>query len=94
MSNEYVIVPKSEINIAEWAIVFTEIDLENIIERRDSFIKFLNKSIHKYQADHWQFLDVGREAETYIAVNTIKGLIASLENTFTMYKELKEKWDH
>lgn len=91
MSNEYVIVPKSEMDIAEWAIQFTEIDLEKIIENRESFIKFLTKSIHKYQADHWLFLDAGREAETYIAVNTIKWLISSLENTFTMYKELKEK---
>lgn len=91
MSNEYVIVPKSEYEIAKWAIVFTEIDLEKIIENRESFIKFLQKSIHKYKSDHGQLLDVGKEAETYIAINTIQLLIKSLENTYTMYKEMKQK---
>lgn len=91
MSNEYVIIPKSEREIAKWSIIFSEIDLENILENRESFIKFLQKSIHKYKSDHGQLLDVGKEAETYIAINTIQLLIQSLENTFTMYKEMKLK---
>lgn len=91
MSNEYVIIPKSERQIAKWAIVFTEIDLEKIIENREAFVKFLNKSIHKYKADHWNLQDVGREAETYIAINTIQNLIQSIDSTYTEYKEMKLK---
>jgi hypothetical protein len=91
MSNEYVIIPKSEREIAKWAIVLTEVDLENILANRESFIKFLEKSIHKYKSDHWQLLDVWKEAETYIAINTIQWLIKSLESTFVMYKEMKLK---
>jgi hypothetical protein len=94
MSNEYVIVPKSEYDMVKWAIIFTELDLEDIIEKRESFIKFLKKSIHKYQADHGQLLDVGKEAETYIAIKTIQGLIQSIDSTFQEYKEMKQKGDH
>lgn len=61
MSRDYVIVPKSEYNVAKDAVVLTGDDIENIIEHRGSFVKFLTKSIHKYQADHGNFLDVGRE---------------------------------
>ena len=91
MSNEYVIIPKSEREIAKWAIEFTEVDLEYLMERRGVLQKFFNKSIHKYQTDHWHFQDVGKEWETYIAVNTIHWLMASLDATYESYKQMKQK---
>lgn len=50
--SDFIIISKSEYDIAKNAIVLTGKDIENIIEHRDSFIKFLTKSVHKYQADH------------------------------------------
>jgi hypothetical protein len=86
MSRDYVIISKSEHEIAKDAVVLTGDDLEKIIEHRGSFVKFLTKSIHKYQADHGNFLDVGKEAETYLAINTIKELIKSIDGTYEQYK--------
>jgi len=84
--SDFIIISKSEYDIAKNAIVLTGKDIENIIEHRDSFIKFLTKSVHKYQADHWNLLDVGKEAETYIAIKTLQDLIASIDGTYEQYK--------
>lgn len=87
MTSEYVIVSKSELDLKKWAVEFTLIDLERIVEYRESFVKFLDKSIHKLQSDHWLLKDVGKEGETYIAINTIQSLKQSLEWTFEMFKQ-------
>lgn len=91
MSNDWVIVPKSEYEIKKWEVIFTAQDMEDIIEKREAFMKFLEKSIHKYQSDHWKLLDIGKEAETYIAIRTIQQLILSIDGTYNEYKRYMEE---
>lgn len=84
--NEYIVLSKSELKIREWEIVLTWMDVEELLEHEDVYIKLLNKWIHKIQADLWNLLYAGRESEAYIWINTLKEQIKSWKKMRDKYK--------
>lgn len=92
MSNaDYVVVSKSELTIRKGEIIFSGDDVEKLIEWRDVFKKFLNKSINKIQADLGTLLYVKREAEAYAEMNALREAIKWIDKTVDAYKSYLQK---
>lgn len=89
---EYIILSRSEKKMKDNQIFFSAQELETLIECKDTIIKFLKKSIHKIQADLWNFNYVGKEWEAYAQAAWLKLMIDWLDNTLNMYKQfIKEE---
>lgn len=94
MTTEYVIISKDELDIKKWEIFLNEKDIEELLEYRDVFIKFLTKWQHVYQTKLWQWKLQWNEIKAYIwieIINDLKKQLEETEKTYKQYKELKEE---
>ena len=86
-SSSYVIMPKNEFEFRKSEIVLTAENVEELIEHKDVFVKFLNKSIHKVQSDLWSLEYIWKESVAVIEITTIREVIKSMDTLIEMYKK-------
>lgn len=90
----YVIVSENELNLKKWEVMLTSNDAEELLEYRDIFLKFLDKSRFSYQIELSKWTYRGTEEKLYRSMETIdelkKGLI-SIEKAFITFNKKKEE---
>lgn len=88
---EYVIIPKNEYDIRKKDIILTEQDIQELLEYRDVFLKFLDKSRFSFQIELCKWTFRWKEESLYRSIDTIDEIKNSLDKLENTYKEFKEK---
>ena len=89
--NEFIMVSKNEIELRKNAIILNEIEAEELIEYRDIFIKFLDKTRLSYQIELSKWTFRWDEEKLYRSMKTIEEIKQSLEDFLLVFKEFKNK---
>lgn len=88
--NKFIMVSQNEIELKN-NIILNEIEAEELIEYRDVFIKFLDKSRFSYQIELSKWTFRGKEEKLYRSIETIDEIKQSLENFLSVFKDFKDK---
>jgi len=87
MTTEFIILTKNESIIRKWDITLTWIEVEDLIEHTDTFIKFLDKSKLSYQIELSRWTFRGKEELLYRSMETIDELKDSFQGLLGTYKK-------
>ena len=87
--DEYYLVKGTELNIKEGEIFLNMDDVQELLEYKDVFKKFLDKAVHSIQTKLWSCNMVGREWDAYVAIKTIGMMKKDLDSLEKVYKEAK-----
>jgi hypothetical protein len=75
----------------EWEIRFSETDVQELIEYKDIFIKYLQTCINRIRANLWMWNYNWKEVQAYIGISTIEWIISDAEKTQEHYTDLLKK---
>lgn len=85
---DMIIISKSEYELRKWEVEFSPSDMQEIVEYRDVFIKYIDKRIHKYRANlamlWYKIEDVWK---IYIYIEELLALKKTLEESQQEYKK-------
>jgi len=91
-TDDMIIISKSEYDFRKWEIELTAGDMQEIVEYRDVFIKFIDKRIHMYRANLAMLkYKVDEVWKIYIYIEELLFLKKTLEESFNQYKLYKDK---
>lgn len=80
-------IPKSEVQMRKKEIALSPQDVQELITYKDVFIKFIDKSIHAYQAKLWMLWYKLEEIPwVYQKIESLQILKNSIEETHKNYK--------
>lgn len=82
---------KTEHQIAQWKVELTRDDGEKILENKDVFKKFIEKTKFNYQLELSKGTYRGQEEKVYIAMDACDELIKWLDNIEKAFKEFRDK---
>lgn len=86
-SIDMIIVSKVEHDFRKWEVEFTPADMQEVVEYRDVFIKFIDKRIHAYRANLAMLRYKVEEVQNiYIYIEELMALKKTLEDTQKDYK--------
>lgn len=98
---DMIIISKAEHDFRKWEIAFTPADMQEMVEYRDVFIRFVEKRIHKYRANLAMLMyKIEEVPKIYTYIEELLALKKTLEDTKQDYKtyinsiEKEKKKDH
>ena len=88
---EYIIVSKTEHEIAQWKIEMKRDDGEKIIENKEVFKKFIQKTKFNYQLELSKGTYRGKEDSIYTAMDVCDEIIKWLDNIEKAFEQFRDK---
>ena len=86
----YIVIDEKEFALRNKEIQLTSGDVSEILEYKHCFLKFLDKAIHKVQAQLFSCELQGKENEAYVAIDTIIRIKKDLEELQWVYNKYLE----
>jgi len=88
---DYVMLTKNEANLKNKEIIIDGIEAELLLEHRDVFTKFLNKSKFSYQIELSRGSHRWKEENLYTKMEAMDELISTLDNFDKAFKKYLNK---
>ena len=86
----YIVIDEKEFGLRDKEIQLTSGDVSELLEYKRPFTKFLDKCIHKVQAQLFWCELQGKENEAYVAIDTIIRIKKDLEDLQWVYNKYLE----
>jgi len=89
-AENFVVISEAELKIKEWEVFLNIDDMEDLLDSKEIFKKFITKSIHAIQAQLATGALRWKEAQAYNFIDWYKQLIEWLDNTWKAYNKHME----
>ena len=86
----YIVIDEKEFKLRDREIQLTSGDVSDLLEYKRVFLKFMDKAIHKIQAQLFGCELQGKENEAYVAIDTIIRIKKDLEKLQWVYNKYLE----
>lgn len=91
--DEFIMIPRSAIQLQEKKDSFTTQDMVDFVEYRDVFLKYIDQCVYKYQTNLGNlYYKVEEIPSIYTKIDWLNELKISIDKTFSNYKNfIKEQ---